>query len=118
MPKSIVDWFDINNPQHIAAYQHVCDKGVWPIDFIPNKKAVGFPAGWPGLLAGKIAESLLAQRIELDKVLIKAETLLDFVIAEGGQPTEFVQIRRTSAADLLGDISRALDPRRAQGEQR
>lgn len=115
MPKSIVDWFDINNPEHIAAYQFVCDKGYWPEGFIPSKKAVAFPAGWPVLLAGTIAEQLLAQRTKNDEVFAYAEGVLDGAVgSEGSIQTEFVQIRRDTATQLLASVKRVLDPRRVQ----
>jgi hypothetical protein len=29
------DWFDINNKEHIAAYAHLMQNGIWPKHFIP-----------------------------------------------------------------------------------
>lgn len=111
MPKSIIDWFDINNPEHIAAYQLVVDKGYWPPEFLPSKKVVIFPAGWPGLLAGTIAEQLLAQRVASDGVLQKVELALEVALSSN-VGNEFVKFRSSSLRELLGDIRRVRDPKR------
>lgn len=32
----IDDWFDINNLEHLRAFEHLTKVGSWPIDFLPD----------------------------------------------------------------------------------
>lgn len=64
--KSIIDFFDPHDLQHIKAYSALVDSGVWPIGFVPV--GTRFPSGWHSLLAFKITDAwmeyMLAQITE------------------------------------------------------
>ena len=35
-PVSIVEWFDVDNKEHVDAYYHLLNEGSWPVGFIPD----------------------------------------------------------------------------------
>lgn len=53
--KSIIDFFDPHNLEHIKAYSVLVDSGVWPANFVPPLTV--FPSGWHCLLAFKITDA-------------------------------------------------------------
>lgn len=52
---NIVEWFDVNDKQHIAAWIELGDSGVWPMGFIPP--GMDFPMAWQGQIAFKMANA-------------------------------------------------------------
>jgi hypothetical protein len=54
---NIVDWFDVNNTEHLKAYKFLMDKGYWEKGFIPDDMI--FPVSWSILVAGKLAEAYI-----------------------------------------------------------
>jgi len=49
----IQEWFDPTNEEHMAAYQHLMDESVWPVNFIPEGVVLG--GYWQGALVEKMA---------------------------------------------------------------
>lgn len=49
----ILDYFDIYNVGHLAAYRILSETGSWPRDFIP--KEVKFSTGWQIMIVSKMA---------------------------------------------------------------
>ena len=58
----ISEWFDVNNKEHLKAYQHLMDVGCWPEGFI-DKNKVEFESGWQFMLMGKMTKEYM--RIQL-----------------------------------------------------
>lgn len=58
----INEWFDIENIEHIKAYYHLQNRGIWPKDFIPNK--IIFDQGWQIVLMHKFASAHIAEKLE------------------------------------------------------
>jgi hypothetical protein len=58
---SIVEFFDINNHEHVSAWIYLEDHAVWPKGFLPTD--IYFPPGWgPSItyrLARKYAEEFV-----------------------------------------------------------
>jgi len=67
----ITTWFDPSNPEHIVAYKHLEDKGVWPEGFIPD--GMEFSPSWHACIAFKIVKVLLpaldAEKQKVKKLL-------------------------------------------------
>jgi len=57
MMMNIVDWFDVNNLEHLKAYKHLGETGVWPTTFIPNFVEMG--TLWYGRITSKIADEFV-----------------------------------------------------------
>lgn len=80
MRTSIVDFFDVNDPAHIKAFEFVTVHGYWPPDFeIP--KRVAFPAGWVCHLHLKIIGQLLTQRTGLISAATRLRTAAKDILA-------------------------------------
>jgi hypothetical protein len=55
---NIVEFFDPYNIEHIRAYRHLQEQGMWPVGFIPeNVKKSPVPSGWTILMVNKIADA-------------------------------------------------------------
>jgi hypothetical protein len=65
---NIVDWFDIENDEHLRAYWTLGRVGNWPEGFIPN--GMQFPPGWNRILESKLADAYL--KLKLGKFCIVA----------------------------------------------
>lgn len=48
-----LDFFDIHNKEHLAAYRHLSVHGAWPVGFLPNNCEMS-PI-WPYQIAEKMA---------------------------------------------------------------
>ena len=62
----ILDWFDITNIEHLKAWMHLEDVGIWPIDFIPDN--VEFDQYWQMVLASRMSEQYVKEKIEEDRI--------------------------------------------------
>jgi hypothetical protein len=51
--RDLIDWFDIENPDHIKAYIHLQEKGYWPKDFFPENGTL--PDHWHMKLQMKLS---------------------------------------------------------------
>jgi len=58
---NIVDWFDINNFQHLRAWKYLEKTGSWPKGFIPE--GMQFPIAWQVLITGKLANAYLQLKV-------------------------------------------------------
>jgi len=62
---NIVDWFDVANPEHLKAYKHLQDTGLWPEGFLPEDIEIEYVSEcWPRLdtkLADKFVEERLSK---------------------------------------------------------
>jgi len=58
---NIVDWFDVNNPTHVRAYNNLMKTGAWEKGFIPV--GMEFPPNWQVLVAGKLADTYVQKKI-------------------------------------------------------
>lgn len=54
---SIVDWFDPYNREHLTAYRHLCDTGMWPENFISEN--IYLPPGWQVFIVNKMSDAWL-----------------------------------------------------------
>jgi len=59
---NIVDWFDPSNIEHLKAYKHLQDTGVWPEGFLPED--IEMLPLWSLLLSGKIVDVYLKEKLE------------------------------------------------------
>jgi len=49
---SILDWFDIHDIEHLKAWQHLKDKGMWPEGYGVSFCLAGFNCGKDGVGMG------------------------------------------------------------------
>ncbi|GAG92328.1 unnamed protein product [marine sediment metagenome] len=63
---NITDWFDITNIEHLKAWMHLEDVGVWPIDFIPDE--VEFNSYWQIVISSKMSCQYVKEKIEEDRI--------------------------------------------------
>jgi len=61
MKQSIVEFFDVQNEEHLKAYMVLQVTGAWPVDFIPED--VDLPSTWHHLLTWKMAEAWLTMKL-------------------------------------------------------
>jgi len=110
---SILDWFNINDPKHVAAYQYLQDRGLWPKDFLPEP--MYFPAGWHTILILKLVDQLLTQRKGMQAVLTQVEEVFNTSVDTPDKHTSNVSVTRYTALTLIGRIRALLDPFRQGG---
>lgn len=58
---NIVDWFDPDNIEHLKAYQHLAETGLWPKGFIPED--IKFPTSWCIMLNMRLASKYVESRL-------------------------------------------------------
>ena len=51
----LVDWFDPYNIEHIRAYRHLQNTGIWPCGFISAGVVIG--SNWQILIASKLSNA-------------------------------------------------------------
>jgi len=66
MKQSIIDFFDVQNEEHLKAYRVLQVTGAWPVDFLPEDVVV--PPTWHHLLTCKMVEAWLAMRLGVNSV--------------------------------------------------
>jgi len=57
----IVDWFNPKNLDHLRAYNHLRNYGVWPVGFITEN--IEFSLNWQILLLAKIANEYINEKL-------------------------------------------------------
>ena len=62
---NLVEWFDPNNRDHVAAYRHLQTTGIWPDGFIPPGMEI--PTYWNISVAGKLADAWINHMLEGDQ---------------------------------------------------
>jgi len=50
---NIIEWFSPDNIEHIKAFKHLCQTGMWPKDFVPE--GMDLPNLWHVGIANKLA---------------------------------------------------------------
>jgi hypothetical protein len=63
--QSIVDFFDVNNVDHIKAYDTLEKTGMWPIGFISDD--INFPNNWHILLTFKMTDAWIKLKLSENK---------------------------------------------------
>jgi len=53
MKDDLIAWFDIENPDHIKAYEYLSQEGHWPVSFLPD--GIVIPTDWYMMLHFKLA---------------------------------------------------------------
>jgi hypothetical protein len=61
MSLKIQDWFDPYDIDHVIAYKHLTQEGIWPAGFVPGY--VTFNSGWVVAILGKLADAWVKHRI-------------------------------------------------------
>lgn len=69
-------WFDIDDIEHLKAYQHLTRHGEWPEDFPPEH--IQFPTGWDGRLRSRLADAYVD--FELGKDTRKSTRGLETIV--------------------------------------
>lgn len=59
---NIVDWFDLDNIEHLKAYRHLGTTGMWPKDFLPGNIVI--KTGWNFQLMIKIADRFIKEKLQ------------------------------------------------------
>ena len=54
---NIIDWFDVNNFEHILGYDYLIRTGHWPVGFIPE--GTEFVPNWNILIMSKLADAYI-----------------------------------------------------------
>jgi len=57
----ITDWFDIENKEHMEAYDHLRQTGEWPKGFIPRD--ITFIPEWTIILIHKLANAYIDRKL-------------------------------------------------------
>jgi len=57
----IIEWFDPKNVDHLKAYRHLQDNGLWPEGFIPEN--MEFMAGWQIFIASSMADEWIQYKL-------------------------------------------------------
>ena len=52
---NLIDWFDVNNKDHLTAYRHLQGTGCWPKGFLPEN--IEIPNGWHVLLMSRLSDA-------------------------------------------------------------
>lgn len=58
MANDFIDFFDPYNPEHLAAYEYLTKKGVWPVGFVPDYEQV--PMMWVSKIQAKICNAMVS----------------------------------------------------------
>ena len=58
----ITEWFDINNIEHLRAFQTLRHEGYWPTGFIPE--GMIFTEGWMRLINSDIVDAWLYYKVD------------------------------------------------------
>lgn len=66
---TILDWFDIENIEHLKAYKHLQATGVWPKGFLP--KDITFEPAWTIALSGRLADRFIKEKFSGDTMKLK-----------------------------------------------
>jgi hypothetical protein len=68
---SIVDFFDVNNIEHVKAYRTLCKTGQWPPSFWDHIEQVELqiPMLWQPAIASKLAEAYVNFCLENEEML-------------------------------------------------
>jgi hypothetical protein len=61
---NLIDWFDVYSVEHLKAYRHLEQKGVWPEGFIPSNIEVS--GRWQIALCAKMADAYLMGKEKTD----------------------------------------------------
>jgi len=62
----LIDWFDIENPDHMKAYDHLQKKSTWPVNFLPADMII--PSDWYMMLHFKLAAGYVKLFNERQKI--------------------------------------------------
>ena len=61
----IVDFFDVNNLDHLRAYKYLCDVGMWPEGFVPAEVTIRAKVGpWQVALLAKMADAYIEEKLK------------------------------------------------------
>jgi hypothetical protein len=52
---TLTEWFDIRKQEHLEAYVHLCQKGTWPQDFLPEN--IVMDTSWQMELMGLMSKA-------------------------------------------------------------
>ena len=63
---NISDFFDPYNMDHIEAYHHLCQTGMWPKGFIPEELKLEFESSWQFIIMNKLAEAWVGHMLTID----------------------------------------------------
>jgi hypothetical protein len=55
----ILKWFDINNLEHLKAWNELSNVGCWPKGFIPKDVTFDDNVGWHSVLAHRMADAYI-----------------------------------------------------------
>jgi hypothetical protein len=57
----LVDWFDPHNQEHLKAWKHLTQEGVWPEGFIPEGMSIN--PYWIIQITAKLADCWLNEKL-------------------------------------------------------
>lgn len=62
----IAEWFDVNDLEHLRAYQALEQTGQWPMAFLAKMADANVTLGnvWQVSLAGKMASAWIAEKLK------------------------------------------------------
>jgi uncharacterized protein YeaC (DUF1315 family) len=58
--QTIVDWFDVTNPEHVRAWHTLCETGCWPEGFVPESMKHDMVPCWQVSIAYKLANAYVS----------------------------------------------------------
>ena len=69
------DWFDVDNIDHVRAYQHLKDTGIWPYNFLPD--LVTMTPGWEMTITHRMANRYARNMVMIDDAKLLQQKILD-----------------------------------------
>jgi len=66
---TIIEWFQPNDVEHIRAYKHLMDTGIWPMEVVPKElywDTSFWPNCWQIGLAAKMADNWVSHILNLN----------------------------------------------------
>lgn len=58
---NILDFFDVTNLDHLKAWRHLQNTGLWPVGFIPD--GTEFPTLWTYHINGILADAYIDSKL-------------------------------------------------------
>lgn len=74
---NVIDWFDLDNIEHLKAYKHLEDTGRWPEDFIPE--GLTYVPLWQVTLRARMADRFMKEKLSSTDIDWKGRCSAPFI---------------------------------------
>lgn len=76
---NLIEFFDPKNLEHIKAFEHLQQKGQWPLDFWEKIKDMEIPNSWNYILYAKMADCWVEHMLKDKKAILESVTFYDLM---------------------------------------